>query len=366
MSEITELKNIIPSKSAPRYTIYYNQFCDYSKQHDPKNEKTREVLLESYIQYLIDNKMKPKTIKTRLCATYRMISAKESYIINQVTVENIKCALRNYTKLCPPPKQTPFFSEEQCRQFLDNPYNDLKMIQLKACMVIALHAGMRRSEIYDLKRKDLEFLSDGVHINIERSKTDQSGEGFIAIVPREKENDYKLYNIVKKYYDTLPTDPEGPLFPSVTDDTFDMRKTGIKAIGDYPRRIATLLGLENPDAYTGHCFRRTMATLAAEHGATSDDLMKQGRWKGHDVASHYVGNTNKRRLELAKRILPPSPKKKNADMVSVSVSPTRDQLGNVMSALFNNCSLTSTTININVVRQKEINQSQTISQEFSI
>ncbi|KAK8815306.1 hypothetical protein WA158_003518 [Blastocystis sp. Blastoise] len=366
MSELQVLKNIIPSKSAKRYSIYYDMFLNYSKEHDEQNLKKKEVLLESYIQHLIDTNIKPKTIKTRLCAIYKMISANDNSVINQVTVERIKCALRNYTKICPPPKQTPFFSEEQCRQFLDFPYHDLKMVQLKACMVIAIHAGMRRSEIYDLKKKNIKFVAKGIEIIIERSKTDQVGEGFTAFIPKEEANDCKLYNIVKRYYDMLPGDPEGALFPCVTDGSFDLRRTGIKAIGDYPKMIATHLGLDHPEAYTGHCFRRTMATLAAEHGATSDDLMKQGRWKGHDVASHYVGNTEARRLEMAKKILPPSPKKHSADHVGVTFSSPRSGMNNLMSALFSNCTMTSTTININVVRQKEFSQTQTISQEYHI
>ena len=37
-------------------------------------------------------------------------------------------------------------------------------------------------------------------------------------------------------------------------------------------RIATRLGLQNPELYTGHTFRRTAATLCAESGMTLPEI----------------------------------------------------------------------------------------------
>lgn len=37
---------------------------------------------------------------------------------------------------------------------------------------------------------------------------------------------------------------------------------------DYPKKIAALLGYEDYNLYTGHCWRRTTATMAAASGMT--------------------------------------------------------------------------------------------------
>lgn len=44
---------------------------------------------------------------------------------------------------------------------------------------------------------------------------------------------------------------------------------GINTLAKFPHRVAEFLGLENPELYTGHSFRRTSALLLAE--TTSDN-----------------------------------------------------------------------------------------------
>lgn len=42
-----------------------------------------------------------------------------------------------------------------------------------------------------------------------------------------------------------------------------------KQFGNMPKIIAQFLGLSEMEKYTGHCFRRTAATLLADSGANS-------------------------------------------------------------------------------------------------
>jgi len=55
--------------------------------------------------------------------------------------------------------------------------------------------------------------------------------------------------------------------------------------------------------YTGHCLRRTAATLHSDDGGSSDSLIRLGGWKSASVARTYVDDSD-------------SSKKMNASLVS--------------------------------------------------
>ena len=75
-------------------------------------------------------------------------------------------------------------------------------------------------------------------------------------------------SIVKLYFDTLNEDhndniTEGPLFytgtgkpgSKVYDSKFLKTPIGKSTLSDTGKEVAKFLDLENPDRYTGHCFR---------------------------------------------------------------------------------------------------------------
>ena len=50
-----------------------------------------------------------------------------------------------------------------------------------------------------------------------------------------------------------------------------------------PQKIAQFLKLTNPELYTGHCFRRTSATLLIDAGGDITALKRHGGWKSTAV-----------------------------------------------------------------------------------
>lgn len=51
---------------------------------------------------------------------------------------------------------------------------------------------------------------------------------------------------------------------------------GINSFGSIPKKIATKLGLNNPEGYSGHCFRRSSATILVDGGADMQMLKRHG------------------------------------------------------------------------------------------
>ncbi len=63
---------------------------------------------------------------------------------------------------------------------------------------------------------------------------------------------------------------------------------GINYLYKIPHVIAVQLKLDDPQAYTGHSFRRSSATQLANAGATSTDMRRFYHWKNDDTANRYI------------------------------------------------------------------------------
>lgn len=77
---------------------------------------------------------------------------------------------------------------------------------------------------------------------------------------------------------------------------------GVNAIAKTPKIIATFLKLPNADQYTGHCFRRTAATITAEAGIGDIAMCHLAGWKNLQTAKRYVDNTHKMKHNTANLI----------------------------------------------------------------
>lgn len=82
-----------------------------------------------------------------------------------------------------------------------------------------------------------------------------------------------------------------------------VQPVGINTFGQMPKKIATFLGLENCELYTGHCFRRSSATLLANAGVGMTSLKRHGGWKSATVAEGYIQDSMASKCKIAKSIL---------------------------------------------------------------
>lgn len=78
---------------------------------------------------------------------------------------------------------------------------------------------------------------------------------------------------------------------------------GVNTVGGIPKKIATALGLSEPAKYTGHCFRRSSASLLADAGADMHTLKRHGGWKSDSVAEGYVETSVENKKIIATKIM---------------------------------------------------------------
>src|SRR3978361_1512847 len=78
---------------------------------------------------------------------------------------------------------------------------------------------------------------------------------------------------------------------------------GKNTFASIPSKGAKFLGLPNAEAYTGHSFRRTSATLLANTGVDVVVLKRHGGWKSDTIAEGYVADSLSNKNEITNRIL---------------------------------------------------------------
>jgi integrase len=74
-------------------------------------------------------------------------------------------------------------------------------------------------------------------------------------------------------------------------------------MGAIPKKIAIYLGLPNASEYTGHCLRRSSASLLAEAGASMSMLKRHGGWRSTSVAEGYIESSLENKKMVSKKIL---------------------------------------------------------------
>ena len=123
------------------------------------------------------------------------------------------------------------------------------------------------------------------------------------------------YQYIKAYTDglrlTLGNEAcQGRLFkgtpknPTTQKSRYVNQSMGKNTIGHVGIDVATYLKLDNPARYTGHCFRRTAATLAADNDATTSELQRHFGWKDAKTAQKYIDNSEKGAKKMSSRITP--------------------------------------------------------------
>lgn len=130
-------------------------------------------------------------------------------------------------------------------------------------------------------------------------------------VPRNFTVTGEFYQIYKKYVKLRPCTNETRFFLNYKNSKCTKQPVGINKFGTMAKEIAKFLQLPNPELYTGHCFRRSSATILVNAGADLLTLKRHGGWKSSNVAESYIDNSIANKMKISKSIVesiqPPAP-----------------------------------------------------------
>lgn len=176
--------------------------------------------------------------------------------------------------------------------------NNLKGLRDIALISLGFSGAFRRSELVSLNHGDLEFVPEGLKINLRRSKTDQEGAGMVKSVPFGQNPTTCCVRSVQKWLQASGIQ-SGPIFRPIN------RHGQIR-----PRRltghaVATLLKdalseslrsqgvpelriTEKVAKFSGHSLRAGYVTSAAAEGAEEHIIMRQTGHKRVDTVRRYI------------------------------------------------------------------------------
>jgi integrase len=142
-----------------------------------------------------------------------------------------------------------------------------------ALLIVGFAGGFRRSELIGLDVADLEFVRQGLVINIQRSKTDQNGKGRKIGIPQGR-GKWCPVSLLRKWLSASgisagpvfrPVDRHGRIGPG--------RLSGEAVCLVLKSRLSDV-GFD-PRPYSGHSLRAGFATSAAQQGVSSWKIRQQ-------------------------------------------------------------------------------------------
>jgi integrase len=157
----------------------------------------------------------------------------------------------------------------------------------RALLLLGFAGAFRRSELVALEVSDLTFDAEGLTVRVRASKTDQEGAGAVVGIRRSANPAMCPVAAVRAWLDVAGI-TDGAVLRSVSQRG---QVGGRLPDRDVARRVQLAAKRAGLDAsrFGAHSLRAGLATAAAKRGASTGDIMRQGRWKSAQmVEATYV------------------------------------------------------------------------------
>ena len=235
-------------------------------------------------------------------------------------------------------KSASIFTREQMEQALQVENFSPNWILWKAVVSVAFLGGLRGIELRSVTFGNVNIDNQGVWVDYAQAKRkgEEKMNGFLIPFNRGEPHlcfATRVTNYRDKLLESFPDiQPQDAFFRRALKNKFSQKEViGRTAFGKIGKKIAAELHLNNPEGYTGHCFRRSAATEAANNGATTTDLKTGMGWENERTALQYIERTKnqKRRMSTlltGRNLSDPSPPSKKVSFTNVTPSPPKEEI----------------------------------------
>src|SRR6056300_537306 len=190
---LLNLKSSRANNTVRAYKSDFNDFGLFCAQNGFKSLPSEPKIVSLYLTHLSTRDIKMSTLKRRLVSIGVIHKLKGHYLDTKhpLLIENIMGIKRRKGSLQKGKKPLLINSLKELINVIDEYNNEeIKKFRDRSIILIGFSGGFRRSEIVSLNYDDLEFVKEGLKINIKRSKTDQFGEGSIKGLPYFDNSEY--------------------------------------------------------------------------------------------------------------------------------------------------------------------------------
>ncbi|CAH1967165.1 unnamed protein product [Acanthoscelides obtectus] len=250
----------LPTKSKKLYlNIYYEfvKWCDFKSV----KEYEEDVFLAFFEEKA--EKRKPSS----LWAYFSMLKA--TILLNH----NID--IGKYSKLVKylkdkndgyKPTKSRVLNREDINRFIKEAPDDLYLM-IKVALIFGVCGPCRREELANIMADDIQDLGDALLVTI-RDKENKIQRAFtVSETANDSGNFLETY---RKYVLLRPPDCDHRrFFVFYKNYKCSKQVVGKNMFGQIPFKVATFLKLPNAKEYTGHCFKRSSATLLENAGGSA-------------------------------------------------------------------------------------------------
>ena len=291
---LVNLKNSKANNTVRAYKSDFNDFSLFCVKNGLKPLPSEPKIVSLYLTHLSTKEVKMSTLKRRLVSIGVIHRLKGYYLDTKhpSIIENIMGIKRRKGSIQKGKKPLLINNLKQLVNVIDEYNNqEIKKLRDRSIILIGFTGGFRRAELVSLDYDDLDFVTEGLKINIKRSKTDQFGEGSTKALPYLDNSNYcpvlSLKNWIK-----LTNINSGPLFRRFTKGSrLTINRLTDQSVALLIKKYLKLAGIENKD-YSGHSLRSGFATSAAESGVEERSIMAMTGHKSTEMVRRYIKEAN--------------------------------------------------------------------------
>ena len=276
------------------YKSDFNHFRLFCSQNGFKSLPSDPKIISLYLTYLSTKDAKMSTIKRRLVSIGVIHKLKGHYLDTKhpSIIENIMGIKRRKGSKQNGKKPILISSLKIIINVIDQKIKEeIKKLRDRSIILIGFSGGFRRNEIVSLDYEDLDFVSEGLKINLRRSKTDQFGEGLVKALPYFDNSQYCPVNSLQKWIQ-ISKITSGPLFRRFTKGSnLSENRLTDQTVALLIKKYLRLAGMDSKN-YSGHSLRSGFATSAAESGVEERSIMAMTGHKSTEMVRRYIKEAN--------------------------------------------------------------------------
>ncbi|KAJ8912681.1 hypothetical protein NQ315_011041 [Exocentrus adspersus] len=250
----TVASSLLPEKSSSRYEREYRDFKKLAAKEWCKwgNRRCSFGLHESIIGRFSPNSLWAKWSMLKSC-----LEIKESVQIRrfQKVIAFLKRKNERYI-----PRKAKVLSKEQVERFC---WMLLELAKPKILTIFGIFGCCRCDELLSLAMNDVEDMGKYGIVTLRQTENLTTRRFIIT----DDGCSFQPCTFYRKYVNLWPPRTEHlRFFLTYRHGKCISLNAGHHTIGAVPKQIAKCLGLKEPELYTGHCFRRTGASMVVDAG----------------------------------------------------------------------------------------------------
>ena len=291
---ILNLQNSKADNTVRAYKSDFNDFSLFCAQNGFKSLPSEPKVVSLYLTHLSTKEAKMSTLKRRLVSIGVIHKLKGHYLDTKhpSIIENIMGIKRRKGSFQKSKKPILISNLKDIINAIDcQNKSEIKKFRDRSIILIGFSGGFRRNEIVSLDFDDLDFVPEGLKINLRRSKTDQFGEGSLKALPYFDNPQYCPVASLQKWIQ-ISEIKSGALFRRfLKGSKLSNKRLTDQTVALLIKEYLQLAGIDSKN-YSGHSLRSGFATSAAEAGAEERSIMTMTGHKSTEMVRRYIKEAN--------------------------------------------------------------------------